>query len=106
MESVRIRMDQVMSGMTVASDIYTSGDQLIITKDTTLDERKIDKLRFYNIYGILIYKREGKEKCLLPQALSTLFIHWSLTAPGGIVGLILLSHYVKIQKNCISVNVI
>ncbi len=75
MEAVRIRTDQAKSGMTVASDIYNSGDQLIITKNTILDERMIDKLRYYNIYGILIYKlddaRAVKEESYIEVLRST-----------------------------------
>lgn len=56
MEAVRIRTDQAESGMKVASDIYNPGNQLIITKGTVLDDRMITKLRFYNIYGFLVYK--------------------------------------------------
>jgi putative nucleotidyltransferase with HDIG domain len=59
MDSIRIRTDQAVSGMTVANDIYTSNDQLIIPKGTELDERMITRLRFYNIYGLLIYKKEA-----------------------------------------------
>lgn len=42
--------------MIVAADVYTSNDQLIITKGTKLDDRMITKLRFYNIYGLSVYK--------------------------------------------------
>lgn len=62
MEAVRIRTDQAETGMTVASDIYTSGNQLIITKGTILDERMITRLRFYNIYGLLVYKDDGSRE--------------------------------------------
>ena len=55
MEAVRIRTDEVVTGMIVAADIYSSSDQLIITKGTKLDERMITRLRFYNIYGLHIY---------------------------------------------------
>ncbi|NLK99408.1 MAG: HD-GYP domain-containing protein [Clostridiales bacterium] len=55
MEAVRIRTDELVTGMIVAADIYTSNDQLIITKGTKLDERMITRLRFYNIYGIHVY---------------------------------------------------
>ncbi len=58
MEAVRIRTDQAETGMKVASDIYTSNNQLIIPKDTILDERMITRLRFYNIYGLLIYRNK------------------------------------------------
>lgn len=59
MEAVRIRTDQAEPGMTVASDIFTSGNQLIITKGTILDDRMITRLRFYNIYGLLVYREAG-----------------------------------------------
>lgn len=58
MEIIRIRTDQAEPGMTVAADIYTSNDQLIVTKGTKLDERMITRLRFYNIYGLFVYKNE------------------------------------------------
>jgi putative nucleotidyltransferase with HDIG domain len=58
MEAVRIRTDQAEAGMKVASDIYTSSNQLIIPKDIVLDERMITRLRFYNIYGLLIYRNK------------------------------------------------
>lgn len=62
MEAIRIRTDQVVSGMVVAADVYTSNDQLIITKGTKLDERMITKLRFYNIYGLFVYKQDPMEE--------------------------------------------
>ncbi|HPU63401.1 MAG TPA: HD domain-containing protein [Mobilitalea sp.] len=61
MEAIRIRTDQAVSGMIVAADVYTSNDQLIITKGTRLDERMITKLRFYNISGLSVYKRDPIE---------------------------------------------
>lgn len=62
MEAMRIRADQAEPGMVVASDIYTSDDQLIITKDTLLNDRLITRLRFYNIYGIIVYKGDKKKQ--------------------------------------------
>ncbi len=58
MEAIRIRTDQVEAGMVVATDIYTANNQLILTKGTRLDERMITRLRFYNIYGLFVYKGE------------------------------------------------
>lgn len=58
MEVIRIRTDQAEPGMLVAMDVYTSNNQLIITKGTKLDERMITRLRFYNIYGLFVYKGE------------------------------------------------
>ncbi len=54
MESIRIRTDQAEAGMTVATDIYTTNNQLIIPKGTVLDDWMITRLRFYNIYGFVI----------------------------------------------------
>ena len=58
MQAVRVRTDEVVIGMVVAADVYSSSDQLIITKGTKLDERMITRLRFYNIYGLYVY--DGK----------------------------------------------
>jgi putative nucleotidyltransferase with HDIG domain len=76
MEAVRIRTDQAESGMTVASDIFNANNQLIITKGTVLDDRMITKLRFYNIYGLLIYigneqKLELKEESYIEMLRNT-----------------------------------
>ncbi|TAH70878.1 MAG: HD-GYP domain-containing protein [Anaerolineaceae bacterium] len=62
MEAVRIRTDEVTIGMVVAADIYSSSDQLIITKGTKLDERMITRLRFYNIYGLHVYDGDPDEE--------------------------------------------
>jgi putative nucleotidyltransferase with HDIG domain len=67
MEAVRIRTDQAEPGMTVASDVYNLNDQLIIPKGTTLDARMIIRLRFYNIYGLLVFK-EDSEKVLQEES--------------------------------------
>jgi putative nucleotidyltransferase with HDIG domain len=48
--------------MIVAADIYSSSDQLIITKGTKLDERMITRLRFYNIYGLHVYNGQPDEE--------------------------------------------
>lgn len=61
MEAVRIRTDQAEIGMMVASDIYNMNNQMIIPKGTKLDERVITRLRFYNIYGLMIYKTNEEE---------------------------------------------
>jgi putative nucleotidyltransferase with HDIG domain len=68
MEAVRIRTDQAESGMMVASDIYSSNNQLIIPKGTVLDDRMITRLRFYNIYGLLIFRGYGQEADLKEES--------------------------------------
>lgn len=61
MEAIRIRTDQAVSGMVVAADVYSSNDQLIIAKGTKLDDWIITRLRFYNIYGLLVYDNKAEE---------------------------------------------
>jgi putative nucleotidyltransferase with HDIG domain len=56
MEAIRIRTDQAEPGMTVAADIYSSNNQLIIPMGTVLDDRMITRLRFYNIFGLIIHR--------------------------------------------------
>ncbi len=62
LESMRIRTDQAEAGMIVAADIYTTSDQLILTKGTILDDRMITRLRFYNIYGLSIRKKTDEDE--------------------------------------------
>jgi len=62
MDAVRIRTDQAEVGMTVASDIFSANNQLIIPKGTLLDERIITRLRFYNIYGLVVYTKDDGAK--------------------------------------------
>lgn len=62
MEVLRIRTDEAVIGMEVAADIYSSSDQLIITKGTKLDERMITRLRFYSIYGLYVYEGKPEEE--------------------------------------------
>lgn len=59
LEAIRIRADQAEAGMVVATDVYTTSNQLVITKGTMLDDRMITKLRFYNVYGLFVFKREA-----------------------------------------------
>lgn len=68
MEAVRVRTDEVVNGMVVAADIYTSSDQLIIVKGTKLDERMITRLRFYNIYGIHVYDGNPEEELHIEES--------------------------------------
>ncbi len=68
MEAVRIRTDQAVPGMIVAVDIFTTSDQLIIKRGVILDERMITKLRFYNIYGLIVFKNYGKSQELKEES--------------------------------------
>ena len=62
MEVIRIRTDEAEVGMVVAADIYSTNDQLIVTKGTRLDERMITRLRFYNIYGLYVFNGDPDER--------------------------------------------
>lgn len=61
MEIFRVRADQAEPGMIAANDIYTASNQLIITRGTLLNEKVITKLRFYNVYGLNVYQKQGEE---------------------------------------------
>lgn len=61
MRILRIRTDQAVPGMIVANDIYTTNNQLIITRGTELNEKVITKLRFYNIYGLSVFEKVMEE---------------------------------------------
>lgn len=74
MDAVRIRTEQAEAGMTVATDVYTSSNQLIITKGTVLDRRLITRLHYYEVFGLLVYceeKEEIKEDSYLEMVRST-----------------------------------
>ncbi|MGF7144433.1 putative nucleotidyltransferase with HDIG domain [Anaerotaenia torta] len=58
MEAIRIRTDQAEAGMKAASDVYNPQGQLIIPKGTVLDGRTINRLRYYHIYGLVVYPNE------------------------------------------------
>lgn len=54
MKTKRILTTQAMPGMVVADDIYTFNNQLIISKNATLTNRIITRLKFYSIVDIRI----------------------------------------------------
>ena len=56
MKVIRIRTEQAVTGMIVATDIYSNGGLLIFAKDTQLDDRKISRLKHYKVYGLYVYK--------------------------------------------------
>lgn len=49
---------KVVPGMTVADDVYTEDNQLIVSSNTVLTTRVIARLKFYSIYEISIYDTE------------------------------------------------
>lgn len=62
MRAVRILTNEAVTGMVTANDIYTRNNQLIITEGTVLNDKVIDKLRFYKIYGLNVYPEKQKEE--------------------------------------------
>lgn len=55
MKVIKIFTTQAMPGMTIAVDVYTADDHLIISKDTILTDKIITRLEFYSITDISIY---------------------------------------------------
>lgn len=55
MNSRKIIINQAVPGMTVAADIFTKDNHLIISKGTILTDRIITRLEFYSIIEISIY---------------------------------------------------
>lgn len=62
MRATRILTKEAVRGMVTANDIYTRNNQLIITKGTVLNDKVIDKLRFYKIYGFSVYPEKQEEE--------------------------------------------
>lgn len=62
MRAVRILTNEAVTGMVTANDIYTKNNQLIITEGTVLNNKVIDKLRFYKIFGLNVYPEKKIEE--------------------------------------------
>ena len=65
MKTKRILTMQARPGMVVAEDVYASGQQLIVARETVLDNRAIAMLRFYSVTDIKILleeKQNGEQK--------------------------------------------
>jgi HD-GYP domain-containing protein (c-di-GMP phosphodiesterase class II) len=58
MKSKKILSKQARPGMVVASDVFSSNDQLIIPKNSILTDRAITRLQFYSIKEISIVMNE------------------------------------------------
>lgn len=57
-----IRSEKAEAGMVIAADVYTEDYQLIISKDTRLTQRGIDRLLYYAIKEVRIYYSEEQRK--------------------------------------------
>lgn len=55
MNTNKLSTSQVAPGMTVAEDVYTFNNQLIIQKDTVLTDKIITRLKFYSIQKVTVY---------------------------------------------------
>jgi HD-GYP domain-containing protein (c-di-GMP phosphodiesterase class II) len=60
MKSKKILSKQARPGMVVASDIFSSSNQLIIPKNSVLTDRAITRLQFYSIREISVVINESK----------------------------------------------
>ncbi len=54
MTTQKISTAKIKPGMTVAEDVYTSGDQMVLNKGTVLTDRSITRLKFYSVREIYI----------------------------------------------------
>ncbi len=54
MKTTKLLITQAIPGMIVADDIYTKDHQLVISKETTLTDKIITRLKFYSITDLLI----------------------------------------------------
>lgn len=62
MKTKRILITQVTPGMIVADDVYTNNNQLIISKNTTLTNRSITRLKFYSVPDIRIIVDDNEQE--------------------------------------------
>lgn len=55
----RVWIKDLMSGMVVGEDVYTSSDQLIVPRRSVLNDRMITRLKIYGIPAISVYIQEN-----------------------------------------------
>ncbi len=58
MTTQKISTAKIKPGMTVADDVYTSGDQMVLNKGTVLTDRSITRLKFYSVREIYVFVDE------------------------------------------------
>ena len=61
MSTQKISTSKIKPGMTVAEDVYTSGDQMVLNKGTVLTDRSITRLKFYSVREVYISVDDGVE---------------------------------------------
>lgn len=67
----RISIQNVLSGMTVAEDVYTFDNRLVIPKGTVITERILGRLKDYSIYNLTIFLPENP----VTEPVKTVIIH-------------------------------
>lgn len=65
----RISIQNVLPGMTVAEDVYTRNNQLVIPRGTVISDRILTRLKDYSIYNITVLIPEK------PEPIKTVMIH-------------------------------
>ncbi|MCR5282533.1 MAG: hypothetical protein K6E18_04125, partial [Lachnospiraceae bacterium] len=50
----RIPLSKLMPGMVTSEDVYTSNNQLVVPKRTTLTDKLITKLELYDVLNVRI----------------------------------------------------
>ena len=58
MKTLKLFTSEVIPGMTVAEDVYTFNNQLIIPKGSKLSDKIISRLKFYSISQIIVETKE------------------------------------------------
>ena len=61
MQICEIRISEIKDGMIAAKDIYTDANELVITVNTVLNSKIVQRLKQYGIYRISVFKEEKKE---------------------------------------------
>ena len=54
----RVRTSDLRPGMTTAEDVYSYNNQMIIPKNTELDDKMITRLEFYSVLAIRVFDEE------------------------------------------------
>lgn len=61
MQICEIRISEIKDGMIAAKDVYTDTNELVITVNTVLNSKIVQRLKQYGIYRISVFKEEKKE---------------------------------------------
>jgi hypothetical protein len=59
-----VSVDKLEPGLVVSENIYTLDDRLVLPKGTILDEKDIERIRFYSLYNIFV---EEEKKPVVPK---------------------------------------